>query len=213
MYAVNRRAERKQHVLNLLKDKFQINTILDFTANENKNKFLEGTGSMVLDRNHQIAYACISQRTDKQLFEEWCVAMNYKSCAFRSVDEHGSDIYHTNVMMCVADQYVVICLDCIRDEEEKKQTIATIQSTNKEIIEISNDQMNHFAGNMLQVENKEGKTFLVMSSQAYTSLNQQQIQRIESYNPILHSPLYTIEKNGGGSARCMMAEVFLNAKN
>jgi len=131
--------------LNLLKEKFQINTTLDFTSNENKNKFLEGTGSMVLDRYHQIAYACISQRTDKQLFEEWCMKMNYKSCAFHSVDENGNDIYHTNVMMCVADRYVVICLDSIRDEEEKKQTIATIQSTNKEIIGISYDQMNHFA--------------------------------------------------------------------
>jgi hypothetical protein len=212
MYAVNRRAERKPHVLETLREKFQINTTLDFSVNESKNLFLEGTGSMVLDRENNISYACLSQRTDLKLFEEWCTKMNFNPCAFHSVDEHGGDIYHTNVMMCVADRYVVICLESIRDEVEKNQVILTIQSSKKEIIEIGYEQMNHFAGNMLQVENKEGQKFLVMSSQAYNSLNHHQIQKLESYNPILHSPLYTIEKNGGGSARCMMAEVFLNTK-
>ncbi len=212
MYAVNRRAERKQHVLDALHNKFQINATLDFSGNEENDRFLEGTGSMVLDRQNNIAYACLSQRTDLKLLEEWCEKMNFSACAFYSVDEHSNDIYHTNVMMCVADQYVVICLDSIRNEAEKKEVIAKIKSTGKEIIEIGYEQMNHFAGNMLQVENKEGNKFLVMSSQAYHSLNENQIQKIESFNPILHSPLYTIEKNGGGSARCMMAEVFLNLK-
>jgi hypothetical protein len=213
MYAENRRAERKPHVIEALKKKFQINATLDFSGNEKINRFLEGTGSMVLDRQNNIAYACLSQRTDLNLFKEWCTKMNFTACAFHSVDEHGSDIYHTNVMMCVADKYVVICLDSIRDETEKQEVIAKIKSTGKEIIEIDYEQMNHFAGNMLQVENKEGKKFLVMSSQAYHSLNENQIARIESFNPILHSPLYTIEKNGGGSARCMMAEVFLSIKS
>jgi hypothetical protein len=213
MYAVNRRAERKPHILETLNKKFQINATLDFSGNENTNRFLEGTGSMVLDRQNNIAYACISQRTDLKLFEEWCTKMNFRPCAFHSVDESGSDIYHTNVMMCVADQYVVICLDSIRDENEKKEVISRIESSEKEIIEIGYEQMNHFAGNMLQVENKDGNKFLVMSSQAFHSLNENQIHKIKTFNPILHSPLYTIEKNGGGSARCMMAEVFLNLKN
>ena len=212
MYAVNRRAERKQHVLDALHNKFQINATLDFSDNEENDRFLEGTGSMVLDRQNNIAYACLSQRTDLKLLGEWCEKMNFSACAFHSVDEHSNDIYHTNVMMCVADQYVVICLDSIRNEAEKKEVITKLKSTGKEIIEIGYEQMNHFAGNMLQVENKEGNKFLVMSSQAYHSLNERQIQKIESFNPILHSPLYTIEKNGGGSARCMMAEVFLNPK-
>ena len=212
MYAVNRRAERKPHVLDELKQKFQLNVTIDFSGKEDNNQFLEGTGSMVLDRTNQIAYACLSPRTEKHLFGEWCTKMGFRGCSFHSVDEQGGEIYHTNVMMCVADRYVVICLESIRDEVEKNQVILTIQSSKKEIIEIGYEQMNHFAGNMLQVENKEGQKFLVMSSQAYNSLNHHQIQKLEYYNPILYSPLYTIEKNGGGSARCMMAEVFLNTK-
>jgi len=212
MYAVNRRAERKPHVLDELKQKFQLNVTIDFSGKEDNNQFLEGTGSMVLDRTNQIAYACLSPRTEKHLFGEWCTKMGFRGCSFHSVDEQGGEIYHTNVMMCVADRYVVICLESIRDEVEKNQVILTIQSSKKEIIEIGYEQMNHFAGNMLQVENKEGQKFLFMSSQAYNSLNHHQIQKLEYYNPILYSPLYTIEKNGGGSARCMMAEVFLNTK-
>ena len=212
MYAVNRRAERKPHVLEALKQKFQINVTIDFSGKEENNQFLEGTGSMVLDRTNQIAYACLSPRTEQHLFEEWCTKMGFRGCSFHSVDEQGGEIYHTNVMMCVADRYVVICLESIRDAVERENVIETIQSSGKEIIEISYGQMNHFAGNMLQVENKEGKTFLVMSSQAFEALNTQQIEKLSTFNPILHSSLYTIEKNGGGSARCMMAEIFSNLK-
>jgi hypothetical protein len=212
MYAVNRRAERKQHVLDTIAAKFEVKQQIDFTSKENEDHFLEGTGSMVLDRDNKIAYACLSPRTDRALFEEWCSKMNYTPCSFYSVDEKGDEIYHTNVMMCVADQYVVICLDSIRNTEERDKVFDTITDSGKTIIEISYKQMNQFAGNMLQVENRTGQRYLVMSSQAYNALTHRQIQELESYNPIIHSDLSTIETNGGGSARCMMAEVFLPLK-
>ena len=212
MYAVNRRAERKQHVLDTIAAKFEVKKQLDFTSKENENHFLEGTGSMVLDREKKIAYACLSPRTHKTVFEEWCSKMNYTPCSFYSVDENGGEIYHTNVMMCVADQYVVICLDSIRDTAERDHVLDTITDSGKKIIEISYGQMNRFAGNMLQVQNKTGQRYLVMSSQAYNALTPAQVNELESYHPIIHSDLTTIETNGGGSARCMMAEVFLPLK-
>jgi hypothetical protein len=212
MYAANRRAERKAHVVATIASKFEISNRLDFSHEEMNNRFLEGTGSMVLDRQHKIAYACISPRTSKELFEDWCNQMGYQPCSFHSVDKQGGEIYHTNVMMCVGEQYAVICLESIRDAVERKQVLHTLTASGKEIVEISYEQMNHFAGNMLQVENKEGKQFLVMSSQAYRSLSKEQVAQLEHYNPILHAELTTIETNGGGSARCMMAEVFLPAK-
>jgi hypothetical protein len=212
MFAVNRRAERKPHVINVLKEKFIINKTIDLSLFENENIFLEGTGSMVLDRVNKISYACISPRTDLSVLNEWCRKTNYTPCSFRSVDQNGGEIYHTNVMMCVTDQYVVICLDSISDAGEKNKVIQEITQSGKEIIPISLDQMNQFAGNMLQVENKEGKKYLVMSSRAYHSLAPEQINKIHTYNEILHSDLHTIETNGGGSARCMMAEIFLKEK-
>lgn len=213
MYAANRRAERKQHVLDSIAAKFEVKEQIDFSAKENEQLFLEGTGSMVLDRDKRIAYACLSPRTNKTVFEEWCSKMQFTPCSFYSVDENGSEIYHTNVMMCVADRYVVICLDSIRDATERNQVIETIGNSGKKIIEVSYSQMNRFAGNMLQVQNNEGTKFLVMSSQAYHSLTAEQVKELELYNPIIHSDLTTIETNGGGSARCMMAEVFLPVKN
>lgn len=212
MYAANRRAERKQHVLDMIASKFEVKEQIDFSAKENEQLFLEGTGSMVLDRDKRIAYACLSPRTNKTVFEEWCNRMQFTPCSFYSVDENGSEIYHTNVMMCVADRYVVICLDSIRDATERNQVIETIRNSGKKIIEVSYSQMNRFAGNMLQVQNNEGTKFLVMSSQAFHSLTPEQVKELELYNPIIHSDLTTIETNGGGSARCMMAEVFLPVK-
>jgi hypothetical protein len=213
MYAINRRAERKQHVLDTISAKFKLNNTIDLSAHEKNNLFLEGTGSMVLDREKKIAYACLSPRTDKTILEEWCKQMNYTPCSFYSVDESGGEIYHTNVMMCVADKYVVICLDSIHNSSERKMVEDTITKSGKQIIEIAYPQMNRFAGNMLQVQNAKGEKILVMSSQAYTSLTPAQVKLLESFNRILHSDLTTIETNGGGSARCMMAEVFLPEKN
>lgn len=212
MYAVNRRAERKPHVLQTLQKKFTIAETIDLTAFEAENKFLEGTGSMVLDRDKQIAYACISSRTDELLLKTFCKQTDFTSCLFHAVDMNGQDIYHTNVMMCVADKYAVVCMDSIRDADEKILVKETIENSGKEIIEISLVQMNSFAGNMLQVINDKDEPLLVMSTQAYSSLTKQQVEKLESYNHIIHSSLDTIETNGGGSARCMMAEVFLPVK-
>lgn len=212
MFAVNRRLERKPHVLAAIENKFHIERTIDLSQYEAQQLFLEGTGSMVLDRANKIAYACLSPRTDLSVLNDWCSKSGFRPVAFTSVDSKGDPIYHTNVMMCIADTYAVICLDSIPDKNERDAVIETLKDTNKEIIEISFDQMNRFAGNMLQVQNRKGDRYLVMSSQAYHSLTSEQIKRIEAYHPILHSDITTIETNGGGSARCMMAEVFLSEK-
>jgi hypothetical protein len=209
MYAPNRRAERKEQVLAKIYKQFKITNKIDLSYNEKNNLFLEGTGSMVLDRENRIAFACLSPRTDRKVLDEFCKKMNYEAVVFKSVDDAGNPIYHTNVMMCVADKYVVICLDSIPAWEEKDEVIKTITKTGKEVIDISYEQLNHFAGNMLQIENNKKEKLLVMSAQAYESLSGEQVQKLDTYNRIIHSPLTTIETNGGGSARCMMAEIHL----
>ena len=176
---------------------------------KNRDIFLEGTGSMVLDRDNRIAYACLSPRTNEQVLKEFCRQMNYTPVVFDATMATEKPIYHTNVLMCVADQYVVICLESIADPLQKQFVSETIIKSNKKIIPITLHQMNHFAGNMLQVENKSGEKLLVMSTQAYEALTTEQIQELNKFNRIIHSPLTTIETNGGGSARCMMAEIHL----
>jgi len=213
MYAENRRAERKPHVLEKISSQFRIERKIDLSNYEKEGLFLEGTGSMVLDRDNRIAYACLSPRTNVQVLNDFCRQMNYRPVLFDAVDETGKPIYHTNVMMCVADQYVVICLDSIRNIEQRAATEKAILGAGKKLIPISYSQMNHFAGNMLQVENNEGEKLLIMSSQAFDSLTSDQVQLLTGYNRIIYSGLTTIETNGGGSARCMMAEVHLPEKN
>ena len=213
MFAANRRQERKPQVLQQIKSHFAVQHTIDLSSYENDALFLEGTGSMVLDRDHNIAYACLSPRTNQEVLTDFCKKMQYRPVLFTSVDAKGQAIYHTNVMMCVADRYVVICLESIPNSNERTTVVNTIRETGKELIEITLDQMNHFAGNMLQVQNKDGEQLLVMSSQAYQSLTPVQIQKLNSYNRIVHAPLTTIETNGGGSARCMMAEIFLPLRN
>ncbi|MFC3196195.1 citrulline utilization hydrolase CtlX [Parapedobacter deserti] len=207
MFAENRRLERKPSVLEAVYNRFHVEQRIDYTENEANGKFLEGTGSMVLDRVNRIAYACRSPRTDESLVRAFCSQMEYEPVIFQAVDR-GTAIYHTNVMMCVADRYAVIHLACI-DAEDRARVATYLQRTGKAIVAINAEQMAAFAGNMLQVENKQGKRFLVMSSKAYHSLEPQQRELLESFNPIIHTPLETIERHGGGSARCMMAEVFL----
>jgi hypothetical protein len=209
MFAVNRRAERKLHVLDKIRQQFAIKELIDLSGYEREDIFLEGTGSMVLDRDNRIAYACLSPRTHEKALSEFCRRMNYTSVLFEATDGNGQAIYHTNVMMCIADRYVVICLESIPSPLEQQQVTDAITRTGKMIIAITLKQMNHFAGNMLQVENKSGEKLLVMSTQAFESLTEEQVHTLSSFNPILHSPLATIESNGGGSARCMMAEVHL----
>lgn len=212
MFATNRRMERKPHVIKAIHEKFTVKDTIDLSGYESQDLFLEGTGSMVLDRTNAIAYACLSPRTNKEVLNDWAEKAGYRIVSFISVDSNGSPIYHTNVMMCVADQYAVICFDSIPDPNERSLVEASLTASGKEIITISFDQMNHFAGNMLQVQNQKGQLFLVMSSQAFLSLTKEQVERLETYNPILHSDISTIETNGGGSARCMMAEIFLSKK-
>lgn len=213
MYAQNRRLERRPEILHqMVKDGFVILDIADYTESEKENEFLEGTGSMVLDRKNKIAYAALSERTDKELFLRFCNDFHYKPIhfkAFQSVAGKREPIYHTNVLMCVASDFAIICLDAIDNTKHKQHLIDSLTSSGKEIIEISEYQMHHFAGNMLQIANSEGKIFLVMSQAAYDSLNPVQIERIESHNPIIKAAIPTIEKYGGGSVRCMLAEVFV----
>jgi hypothetical protein len=213
--AVNRRWERRNDILEILKRNFSVKEIIDFSAPENDGKFLEGTGSMIFDHENKVAYGSVSLRLDEQLFREFCEKFGFETVVFHSYQTANNErlpIYHTNVMMCVADQFVVICLDCIDDETERIKVVNAIVNSGKEIIEISESQMQQFAGNMLQVQNYEGKKFLVMSQSAYQSLTPEQISNIEKYSEIIYSDLETIETNGGGSARCMLAEVFLEKK-
>lgn len=212
MFAENRRLERKPAVIEAIKQKFILKQTIDLTSFEHSHLFLEGTGSMVLDRVNKIAYACLSPRTAITVLNNWAEKAGYKVVDFIAVDNNDLPIYHTNVMMCVADQYAVICLEAIPDITKQNMVKDALLNSGKTIIPISFSQMNQFAGNMLQVQNNAGNKYLVMSSQAYNSLTETQIKAIEAFNPILHSGIKTIEANGGGSARCMMAEVFLPLK-
>jgi hypothetical protein len=209
MFAPNRRKERKAEVISIIQKKFHYDHLIDFTGYESENLFLEGTGSMVLDREKRLAYTCLSPRTNEVVLKDFCDKLNYQAVVFHAVDETGQAVYHTNVMMCVADRYVVICLDSITDPSEKKYVEETILQSGKEMIQISNSQMNQFAGNMLQLENERRQKILVMSSAAWNALLPAQIEKLTKYNSILHSSLREIETNGGGSARCMIAEIHL----
>ena len=212
MFAVNRRLERKTAVQEAVKSNFSFTEIIDLTGSENDGLFLEGTGSMVLDRENKIAYACLSPRTDEKLLNEFCKLIDYNPITFKAIDNTGVDIYHTNVMMCIAKTFAVVCLESVTVHEDKAKLIGSLIKTNKEIVDISLQQLNHYAGNMLQVINEEGELLLIMSTQAYQSLTNAQIEILQKHNRIIHSSLNTIETVGGGSARCMMAEVFLLKK-
>lgn len=216
MFASNRRVERREDILESIENQgFQVAEIDDWSFSETQGHFLEGTGSMIFDHENKIAYGSVSLRLDENLFREFCKKYDFTPVVFHSYQTVGTErlpIYHTNVMMCVADKFVVICLDCIDDELEREKVIETIKNSGKEIIEISEEQMQQFAGNMLQVQNKDGEKFLVMSQTAYQSLDPEQVAAIEKYCEIIYSDLNTIEVNGGGSARCMLAEVFLPKK-
>lgn len=209
MYAHNRRMERKPAVMAFIGQKFRIDTMIDFSHYEEKGIFLEGTGSMVLDRENHIAYACLSPRTNRTILLDFCSQMGYRPEVFTAVDGAGQEIYHTNVMMCIGDRFAVVCFDSLPVAAEREHLAAVIRASGKTIIPISLQQLNHFAGNMLQVENRHGEKLLVMSTQAFASLNPGQLKDLEAFSRIVHAPLETIETNGGGSARCMLAEVHL----
>lgn len=213
MYAENRRVERREDILDSIeKEGFIINEIIDYSRAEDEDIFLEGTGSMVLDRTNEIAYAAISERTNEELFIEFCEDLEFSPVVFHSTQEKNGKrypVYHTNVMMSVAEDFAIICKESIQDVKERKLVIDFLQTTKKEVIIISEEQMNHFLGNTLQLENDKKERFLVMSNTAYQSLNAGQINAINKYSQILVFDIPTIEKYGGGGVRCMLAEIFL----
>ena len=213
MFAENRRAERREDILDLLEEKgFKLNDIVDYTSAEEDEIFLEGTGSLLLDRANGKAYCALSPRADEELMIEFCEDFDMGPVifeAYQTVDGERKLIYHTNVMMCLGETFVVICSDCIDDKSERKQVLKSLKEDGKEIILITEDQVNNFAGNMLQLKGTDDKSYLVMSKSAHESLTAEQIEKLEKHATILSSSLDTIEACGGGSARCMMAEIFL----
>ena len=214
MFAENRRLERREDILDILEGKgFQINDeIMDYSSAEDDGFYLEGTGSIVLDRQNGKAYCVLSPRADEELFIEFCEDFDLNPIifeAFQTVNGERKLIYHTNVMMCVANNFAVICADCIDDKKERKMVLDSLKADGKEIILITEDQMNNFAGNMLELQGADQRRYLIMSTSARKSLTKKQITQLEEYTTIVSSSLDTIEACGGGSARCMMAEIFL----
>lgn len=213
MFAENRRRERREDILDILESNgFEITHVVDYTSAEKEGFFLEGTGSLLFDRINDKVYCALSPRADEELVIEFCEDFECFPVIFvanQTVNDKRLPIYHTNVMMCMGEHFCVICLLSIDDKKERKNVVSHLKKDGKEIIEISEKQMSSFAGNMLQLVNNENKRYIVMSEAAYKSLNPSQINRLEKHGKILYSDLETIETCGGGSARCMMAEIFL----
>jgi len=213
MFAENRRVERREDILDIIEDNgFVINEIMDYTSAEEDGFYLEGTGSIILDRENEKAYCALSPRADEELFIEFCEDFECSPVifeAFQTVNGERKLIYHTNVMMCIGDTFAVICADCIDDKKERKMVLDSLRGDEKEVILITEAQVNCFAGNMLEVKGADDRRYLVMSNSAHQSLTKKQIAQLEEHVTILSSNLDTIEACGGGSARCMMAEIFL----
>lgn len=217
MFAPNRRTERREDIPLVLEHQFgfDVRQIIDFTEFESHNKFLEGTGSIVLDRVNRKAYAALSDRTDARALEHFCDQLDFEPVAFQAfqtVDNQRLPIYHTNVMMSIGSGYAVVCLDCIDSDDERKQVVDAIAPDGLELIAITEEQVNQFAGNMLELTGDDGPV-LVMSASAYQSLVPEQIEKLQQHTTLLHAPLPTIETCGGGSARCMIAEIHLPEQN
>ena len=213
MFAENRRLERREDILETLEEKgFVINNVIDYTSAEEEEIFLEGTGSVVLDRANRKAYCALSPRADEELFIEFCEDFEFFPIVFsanQTVDGKRKAIYHTNVMMCIGETFAVICLSSVDDKKERKNILKHLKDDGKTIIDITEAQVNNFAGNMLQVKGANNEPYLIMSQAAFDCLTKQQINTLEQHTKIVSSSLSTIELCGGGSARCMMAEVFL----
>lgn len=212
MYAESRRSERRMSVFERLKQEgFSYSEIFDLSHFEQRGLYLEGTGSMVLDRKYRIAYASLSERTSLEVLSGFCERMNYTAevfSAFQQVGQQRLAVYHTNVLLCIAEQFGVICLECIDNPEERRRVADRIKATGKELIEITEAQLHQFAGNMLQVRTLKGELKLIVSGSAYASLLPEQISRLQLYNELIVCNVPTIEKYGGGSVRCMIAEIF-----
>ncbi len=215
MFAKNRREERREDIIEGLKSTYEVTHIVDHTDWEGKGKYLEGTGSLLLDRPNKIAYAALSERTMEEPLLAFCQEAGFGAVTFhanQAVGEKRLPIYHTNVMMCLGERFSVVCMDSIDDENEQKQLVESLERTGKELITISELQKEQFAGNMLQVVGKNGQRLVIMSSSAFHSLDSSQVEQLEKHGKLVHSDIHTIEKLGGGSARCMMAEIFLPKK-
>lgn len=213
MFAENRRLERREDIVDTLEEQgFLVTEYMDYTSAEEDNIFLEGTGSLLLDRANQKAYCALSPRADEELFIEFCEDFDYGPIifeAYQTVNGERKLIYHTNVMMCLGETFAIICADAIDDKKERKMVLDNLKADGKEIILITEVQVNNFAGNMLEVRGSNDKRYLVMSNAAHESLTDKQIETLQKHAEILSSNLDTIEACGGGSARCMMAEIFL----
>lgn len=212
MFAPNRRYERRQDIIDLLKKNFNINHVLDLSKYEKEQRFLEGTGSMVFDHNNKIAYACLSPRTDKNLLLSVCDYLQYKPIYFYAHDPDGKEIYHTNVMMCIGEKFAVICLNSITNKQEREKVSQLLSNTGHQIIDITFKQMNNFAGNMLAIQTNNNQSILALSQSSFDSLTPNQRQEIEKFCDLVPLSIYTIETIGGGSARCMISEIFLKSK-
>ena len=209
MMAPNRRAERRPEIIQEIQRSFDVKEIIDLSSHEDEGRFLEGTGSIVFDHLNRLAYACLSPRTDKELFRQVCALLGYQPVPFHALDQNGQAIYHTNVMMAIGSGYAVICLDSITNEKEKAQVIESLTDSSLTIVDISFEQMLSFCGNMLELSSSSGEKLLAMSRTAYNHLTPQQKQQLEAFVTLLPINVDTIETIGGGSVRCMMAEIFL----
>lgn len=208
MFAENRRDERKKKVLNTLEEHFNAHKVIDLTEWENKNRFLEGTGSLILDHKNRIVYACRSERTDDIVFEDFYTKMNFEPQLFNAYDENEKIIYHTNIMLSIGEKHAIICAESIFDQNRRAQVINSLKVSKKEIIEISFEQMRSFCANILEVLNVDNEPCLIMSETAKKSYTYEQRKKLEKYCKLISTPLNIIEETGGGSARCMIAEIF-----
>lgn len=206
MFAHNRRLEREKLMVQL--DGMHFSEVIDLTAYEADRRFLEGTGSLVLDREHRMAYACLSPRTDEDVLREWASRLGYCYLTFRSEDEQGTPVYHTNVVMHIGTHHAVVCLESVSDAAQRARLRASLEANGKQVVPITLEQMHHFAGNMLELTGSDGEQLLVMSATARASLTPAQVSELETATRIVSPDIHTIETAGGGSARCMMAELF-----
>ncbi|MBI4929486.1 MAG: amidinotransferase [Bacteroidetes bacterium] len=208
MCAQNRQYERRPDIIDKLRQNFTINKVVDLSHYEKEKRFLEGTGSIVFDHSNTIAYTCLSPRTDKELFIKVCDVLHYNPVFFHAHDKGGKEIYHTNVMMCIGEKFAVVCLDSITDNKEKKLVTQSLTKTGRQLIDISFEQMNNFAGNLLEIQTNGNKNIVALSQTAFDSLKSEQKSEIEKFCELVPLSIKTIETIGGGSARCMIAEIF-----
>ncbi len=212
MQASNRQHEKRKDILDEIRKRFNVTELIDLSHYEKEAKYLEGTGSIIFDHQNKIAYACLSDRTDEEILKKVCEIIAYKAFPFHAYDKQGKAIYHTNVMMCVGESFATVCLESISDENEKRELVNSLEKSGHKIVDISYEQMSNFAGNMLEISSEDGRSLVGLSQSAYNSLNEEQKGVIEESSELVPLKIDTIETIGGGSARCMMAEIFLPEK-